>query len=51
VCGRISERFDDGDARAWTDVSAWFWDAQLRRHPSAWWAVTVVTPLQPADEL
>ncbi len=44
VCERISERLDDPDATAWTDVSAWFWDAQFSRAPG-WWAVTVVTPL------
>lgn len=44
VCERISERLDDADASAWTDVSAWFWDAQFRRR-GGWWALTVVTPL------
>lgn len=45
VCERISERLDDPDHKAWTDVSAWFWDAQFGRH-RGWWAVTVVTPIE-----
>lgn len=53
VCERItehdteygSERLDDPARTAWTDVSAWFWDAQFGRATTAWWAVTVVTPL------
>lgn len=50
VCERIGERLDDADAPGWTDVSAWFWDAQFRRSGSAWWALTVVTPLDPAGD-
>jgi exosortase/archaeosortase family protein len=46
VCERIAERLDD--RRGWTDVSAWFWDAQFRRGAGAWWALTVVTPLPEA---
>jgi hypothetical protein len=45
VCERISERLDDPEQKAWTDVSAWFWEAQLRRR-AGWWALTVVTPLE-----
>ncbi len=53
VCERITEhdteyggeRLDDPDRAAWTDVSAWFWDAQFGHAAAAWWAVTVVTPL------
>jgi hypothetical protein len=48
VCERIGERLDDAGEPGWTDVSAWFWDAQFRRSGSAWWALTVVTPLDPA---
>ena len=44
VCERITESLDAG-APAWTDVSAWFWEAQLRRGADRWWAVTVVEPL------
>jgi exosortase/archaeosortase family protein len=44
VCERIGERFDAGAHDGWTDVSAWFWGAQWSPAP-AWWAVTVVTPL------
>ncbi|MBK9243360.1 MAG: hypothetical protein IPM30_00645 [Burkholderiales bacterium] len=46
VCERIGERLDEAGESGWTDVSAWFWDAQFRRAP-AWWALTVVTPLDP----
>jgi len=48
VCERIGERLDDAGEPGWTDVSAWFWDAQFRRGAGAWWALTVVTPLEPA---
>jgi hypothetical protein len=44
VCERIVESLGDDGGRAWTDVSAWFWDAQWRRG-TGWWALTVVTPL------
>jgi exosortase/archaeosortase family protein len=46
VCERIAERLDGPGG--WTDVSAWFWDAQRRGSASAWWALTVVTPLSGA---
>jgi len=46
VCERISEHPDEANGSGWTDVSAWFWEAQLRRQGSAWWAMTVVTPLE-----
>jgi hypothetical protein len=49
VCERIGERLDDAQEAGWTDVSAWFWQAQFGRAASAWWAVTVVTPLGPGD--
>lgn len=45
VCERIGERLDDPGETGWTDVSAWFWEAQLRPKARAWWALTVVTPL------
>lgn len=47
VCERIAGRLDDAGEQGWTDVSAWFWHAQWRRASSAWWALTVVTPLDP----
>jgi hypothetical protein len=50
VCERIGERLDDASGPGWTDVSAWFWDAQLHRASPAWWALTVVTPLDPAGD-
>jgi len=48
VCERIAERLDDAGETGWTDVSAWFWDAQFRRSALAWWALTVVTPIEGA---
>jgi hypothetical protein len=50
VCERIGGRLDDATGAGWTDVSAWYWDAQLGRAGSAWWAVTVVTPLDPTGD-
>jgi hypothetical protein len=47
VCERISESLDETSESGWTDVSAWFWDAQFRRGADAWWALTVVSPLAP----
>ncbi len=41
VCERIH---NDDKAAAWTDVSAWYWDALFSSGP--WWAITAVTPLQ-----
>jgi hypothetical protein len=35
-------------ARAWTDVSAWYWSA-LRASAGPWWATTVITPLPSID--
>lgn len=50
VCERISERLDDPAHKAWTDVSAWFWDAQFNR-TGQWWAVTVVTAMSTGGDL
>ena len=41
---RVRERIADGTGRAWTDVSAWWWDAWLGRSAGPWWAVTVLEP-------
>jgi len=49
VCERIVESLGDDNGRSWTDVSAWFWDAQWRS--GHWWALTVVTPLAPGAAL
>ncbi len=43
---RVRERIADGTGRAWTDVSAWWWDAWLGRSAGPWWAVTVLEPAQ-----
>jgi hypothetical protein len=50
VCERIGDSLD-ASAAGWTDVSAWFWDAQFRRGAAGWWALTVVTPLDPRVSL
>ena len=43
VCERIVAGTVDG-GQAWTDVSAWYWSAQMNgRGP--WWVITVITPL------
>lgn len=49
---RVCERIAGADGRAWTDTSAWFWDALLAEHGSnsgssgPWQAVTTVESLQ-----
>ena len=45
VCERIVARELDA-ARAWTDVSAWYWSAL--RSVGPWWAITVITPMETA---
>lgn len=48
VCERISTSLVDHDAPAWTDVSAWFWDAlQAPVGHAGWWAITLIAPLHP----
>ncbi|MFH1116782.1 MAG: hypothetical protein V1792_22935 [Pseudomonadota bacterium] len=37
----VYERISDDRGNAWTDVSAWYWAALLRRTRGSWWAVTV----------
>jgi exosortase/archaeosortase family protein len=39
-CAR--ERLYDEGGHSWSDVSAWYWSAALRRTAGPWWAVTVV---------
>ena len=36
----VRERIYDESGRAWTDVSAWYWDALLGRSVGPWWSVT-----------
>ncbi|NJD06160.1 MAG: exosortase/archaeosortase family protein [Methylococcaceae bacterium] len=38
---QVCERILDSRGRAWTDVSAWYWDAVLGRTQGPWWAVTM----------
>lgn len=43
---RVRERVaDTGGRGAWTDVSAWFWSAALRRSSGPWLATTVAEPV------
>ncbi|MGW8394209.1 hypothetical protein [Pseudoduganella sp. HUAS MS19] len=39
----VRERIADGHGGQWSDVSAWYWAAQLGRTDGPWWAVTVAT--------
>jgi hypothetical protein len=39
---RVCERIEAADGGAFTDASAWFWAAALRRSVGPWQAVTVV---------
>lgn len=48
---RVCERIVDAHGNAWTDVSSWYWSAlwsQRGADAGPWWAVTLVTPLDPA---
>lgn len=45
VCERIEDLDPHGRSQAWTDSSAWFWDAALGRSAGPWRAVTTVEPL------
>jgi len=38
---RVRERMADETGQSWSDVSAWFWSATLRRSRGPWWAWTV----------
>lgn len=37
----VREVITDGAASRWTDVSEWYWSAQLGRTGGPWWAITV----------
>lgn len=37
----VAERIYSADGGQWSDVSAWYWAAQLGRTQGPWWAVTV----------
>ena len=38
----VCERIHDGQGGAWTDASAWYWDALWRHGQGPWWAWTVM---------
>jgi hypothetical protein len=40
---RVCERIYDGQGKAWTDVSSWYWAAMVGRTRGPWFAVTVAT--------
>ncbi|XHR28292.1 MAG: hypothetical protein ACFUZC_20515 [Chthoniobacteraceae bacterium] len=46
TCGekrlRVRERISDPSGNAWTDVSAWYWSALLKKTCAPWLAVTIV---------
>ena len=37
----VRERISDGRGGQWSDVSAWYWAAQLGQTNGPWWAITV----------
>lgn len=37
----VRERIADGHGGQWSDVSAWYWAAQLGQTRGPWWAITV----------
>ena len=39
---RVRERISDSVGNGWTDVSAWYWNALLKKTCSPWLAVTIV---------
>jgi DMSO/TMAO reductase YedYZ molybdopterin-dependent catalytic subunit len=39
---RVLEQIYDSSGRCWSDVSAWYWDALMKRSYGPWWAVTIV---------
>ena len=47
----VRERIHDGAGAQWSDVSAWYWTAQLGRSTGPWWAVTVASTLEPEQNI
>lgn len=39
---RVCEQIEDQAGHSWSDVSAWFWAAFLRRSEGPWWSVTLI---------
>jgi hypothetical protein len=49
---RVCEHIADGAGGQWTDVSSWYWSAlwaQRTARPGPWWAITIVTPIDPEE--
>lgn len=40
---QVRERIADSGGGQWSDVSAWYWAAQLGQTKGPWWAITVAT--------
>ena len=40
---QVRERIYDTQGGQWSDVSSWYWAAQLNQTSGPWWAVTVAT--------
>lgn len=43
------ERIFDASGQSWSDVSAWYWSAFLRRTAPPWWVVTVIEREKSSD--
>lgn len=41
---RVRERIMGAGGHAWTDVSAWYWNAALGRSSGPWWTITELHP-------
>jgi exosortase/archaeosortase family protein len=41
----IRESISDSTGKSWSDVSAWYWDAFLKRTSPPWWSATVISKL------
>jgi exosortase/archaeosortase family protein len=41
----IRESISDSKGKSWSDVSAWYWDAFLKRTSPPWWSTTVISKL------
>jgi len=42
----VSERIYDSGNKSWTDVSAWYWSASLKKTKGPWYAVTIAQATQ-----
>lgn len=42
---KVMERVYDNRGNSWTDVSEWYWSAQLGKSEAPWWALVIAEPL------